>query len=1370
MTIPNATSLKLEYLNSNRADITPDQFGQMDQLFLSGQSAPLIAYAQQAMSKAEEKHHEYICQKIYEIAFEYAIEKDAHVFIADMLTHGEFIGQINHSLLLKYARTRNDKAFERRAITAMASAPSKFCSSDAFDIVDKFNRIAAKFFLHRARQAVSGNGQSAEQDARDDELMIRASLTDLNPSVRTKQIFLQSWVVSFLDALTDVENQQNMINDFFSYLPTDQESLTLVLITLASRHYAGKPGNPIAVNLAIDQFLTRFPFTSEQMVDAFDQLTNWDHLQLTTFEKLLKHVNPKHAKYVAYRSVLQCMSLAADKRPAFILQHPALLDPEATSDPCHWQLISSLNVEGRLVFLEKYIEDASFGVGSHFCSYIADYPEDTVTRYLEATHTKLGKNLLSDLVQKHAKCADLICTLLRRPDYRMQLQDLIQQLFRLFENNNLEAIDLLLSHPSAFLLLTKYYEQDGDGALPNASRGTLMPSVLAWFIAKKLTDKFMTLYAAIPDSERKKFLERCVYACIDARCLTIRTYIFQAGIHDLIDLAHPRFMRSSEPSSANSSMNSQRRFTVFVPKRFNNPNVIRSLRNYTQSIVQQFAGRRGREFELTMTSENTQVLARLVADNCAVTTLTFQHQTALKHTDNILMDGRLKSRLHKQGDFTTGKASDGFTNPQLQLREPNNVFSYFTRAPQMDNEFATPVYSAPHLQHADSRFIFDARQLLVEHPHVGFILLGLYPFFLPKTLQLPHGYTLSSDSAMVSRQTKIEVRISADPEETLRCIHQKMFELIMITYVEPLPEPTRSATIAILTHPQSAEDHALMRAFLDFIPLEWMVPGDVELKLSFVKTLEYGEKVFDLATIRQTARIAAEAEVLAAIKAIAGIEQLPFVVKGLLCIALKRRQKAVVSHLLQLKINVKNHTEMVFVPTVAHHIEAVAQLFLEDLNERVYVHYTENAISIECKLDVHSNRASARHAEMAKLQYALGMKVDVEHALKANLNEKLTIPFGPNAPFASLESILDAMLTYEVTTVLTSQQNVTYYQTHQGKFHPQTGKGANSGVVGLMKDRLFVDGVPYHVTVSCHADGNHVYVQTNNRETTQQIATTLQQTLSISHQAVQIDQNRIILELSVSDFIAKLRQRAIFYEGINVITEDGRLLLANRLHRGLASAGGHHSDKYHPKGIAYGLASEFGLAFREPKEIEQKVKHIHTMQSFSKTGIFAVAMDALVPTEAARLYAKDKHMEVAFKADEEEFVPGSEVSLTLTEMRGKQFYDVMPLAELCHYQLDCFKDYLRVNFPEAFKAMSVQINTQIQMVSDAKVRFKVPSSNFGKLTLTINGQIPEALRQVFDEKKLTFSMTANAQSVYAFDQSPFALLRAIRQTVQHQTQ
>jgi hypothetical protein len=156
-----------------------------------------------------------------------------------------------------------------------------------------------------------------------------------------------------------------------------------------------------------------------------------------------------------------------------------------------------------------------------------------------------------------------------------------------------------------------------------------------------------------------------------------------------------------------------------------------------------------------------------------------------------------------------------------------------------------------------------------------------------------------------------------------------------------------------------------------------------------------------------------------------------------------------------------------------------------------------------------------------------------------------------------------------------------------------------------------------------------------------------------------------------------------------------------------------------------------------------------------------ISASVLEPTCEAVSNATKYKMDVPFHADPEEFVPGSEAALTLAEMRGRHFYDVMPLAELCQYQLNVLKNYLNEYFPEEYKQIELNIDTHYDKAVGAQITHKIPSSTFGQITLTVIGKLPEQLQGIFEGMALSPTKITLNHSVYLFDSSPLAMRNAI---------
>lgn len=1414
--LSNHDKLSLAYLDSNRDSVTPEEFTLLDQAIASGtwdsiithvekrfgpkQTTAMIARSMWSSLASSVGHmfnpessrraridafsgEGFAYQKNYEIAFEYAIEKQAHAFIRNMLSHEKVVGLIDQGLLFEYVRRQNNFHFQTCALIAIIKSPSSFFSRDYFfNATSEFTRLARIFFRRLKEDALGEMRTSDDNTASHAVESIRAVLQ----SVEVNSVFVSQYSSSLLDEYLGQLDQvpdaarRTIIEGFLSCLPKRENSLVAMisefLYTLSYR------SQDIAMpEMTVELFLYRFSLDSNQLIKVLDDTRAWGKPHVACLRVLIAGINPDDLWYAArqryetYQWMTECMALDLADRAGFILAHPELLDSSVTNGEYVKQLLqTSLDNEGRKKFLEECIVNPDFAVSGALNSHLFNYDVNLIARYLAARHVVLPAKCLEKLLEKHGDCADLIRLLLARTNYRMTKQDLFKPLCDAFKRaDQPNAIQCLLSYPPAFNLLKQYDALRGDGEFSVEEHGTLMHSVLAWYIANSHDHgaKFKELYDPIPVSVREILLKRCISRLVDLNQPTLRAYIIQSGMGDLIGIAyHPRLMSTASSAAVSAGSPAATKTTIYMPSMWGRSTMISALRKAQQQGAHQFAEIRSKKFNFQPpVSVATQTHAMRAAEKCGMTALTLEHRTASGKIGTILESGRLKTRQHIQGHVRSGKASDGLMNPLLGLDHPKSVFSFFIRAmkQEQENDAGLLAHFSGAMIGDISCFVFNGRHLLAENPHIRFLVIALYPYFDNKTIQLPFDHVLSSKLPISDGVGLMKIQIdSGDSDKTLLAIHQKMFELIFKYYIEPLPEPTKSATIEMLTNPQSEADYQLLRDFLDFIPLEWMVPGDVKLQFACVDQIYSENKVYNISSLREIASEGSETAVLAAITAFDNIEQYPFVVDGMLDIARKRKQKEVVSRLLQFKRADHVDNDIQYCPTEVYQIESLVQQILENHdNDSTFVKYSgeDEDVSIQSTLQRHTNHGGAHHAEMALLHQALGIKnLAGQNAMKIALADSITVKFGKGTPFRSLGAIRDTLLTYELTTLLASHQNTSYYKTHRGEFHPETGKGATNGVVALKQDRLFFEGKPYQITVSCHDKLKQVCIRTNNAESSRQIAVAMQGVLGLPDKAVHVDNDLVTLDLAVSDLIAALRQRATFYEGINVITEDGRLLLAERQDKGLASAGGHHSDKYSRKGIAYGLRSEFGLEFREPAELENAVLCLEGVKTISKTGIYVVSESVLLPTSDAQVYADQNHMPVAFKADPEEFETGSEVALTLAEMRGKAFYEVMPLTELCQYQLGEFKQYLETNFSEVANNMTFAIENSVQLVAGRTATNKIPSATFGRMTIAVDGELPNELKQLFDEKKLSFKQTGVSRSVYEFDESPLALLQAIK--------
>jgi hypothetical protein len=212
-----------------------------------------------------------------------------------------------------------------------------------------------------------------------------------------------------------------------------------------------------------------------------------------------------------------------------------------------------------------------------------------------------------------------------------------------------------------------------------------------------------------------------------------------------------------------------------------------------------------------------------------------------------------------------------------------------------------------------------------------------------------------------------------------------------------------------------------------------------------------------------------------------------------------------------------------------------------------------------------------------------------------------------------------------------------------------------------------------------------------------------------------------------------------------VLTEDGRILLAYRHGKGLASAGGHHCEEYDRTGIAYVLYSEFDLKMRHPRNLQQDVILLNPNKKIGETAIFLVHERDLV-------LAKTGQRIENFKADPDEFDRGSEEALTLTQMRGKRFYDVMPLESLCLYQLKLLKTHLK----DSAHHWELAINTEIEISVINNVSYKVPKEHFGQILLRSATPLPDQVSGRFVKLE-----SSDSQYVYLTDESPLVVMNML---------
>ena len=120
-------------------------------------------------------------------------------------------------------------------------------------------------------------------------------------------------------------------------------------------------------------------------------------------------------------------------------------------------------------------------------------------------------------------------------------------------------------------------------------------------------------------------------------------------------------------------------------------------------------------------------------------------------------------------------------------------------------------------------------------------------------------------------------------------------------------------------------------------------------------------------------------------------------------------------------------------------------------------------------------------------------------------------------------------------------------------------------------------------------------------------------------------------------------------------------------------------------------------------------------------------------------------------------------------MRGKEFYDVMPIAELCQYQLKLLIDYLQETFPDNDNNIVITIDSNVTMCSEATSLYKVPSQTFGQIKVVVKGKLNDAIEQFLNEKgKLTEDSASG--STYIVEESPLIVIQILQKKIEEALQ
>lgn len=1261
----------------------------------------------------------------------YATSIDGENFIKKMLSQEGFVTYIDNRILLDYAKNKTPD-FLNDALAALMTFPYyKFYQSFRFLFINEcklfFRNIDATLPVANQNWLIVNNTLKLAQEL-------------------DKNIHLVDFLQAYIEHLEKATNPERVIEKFLSAISPCVLEGIVEIIKLLNK-------SPLLIT-TLERILIKYELKDEDIVNVLISLNRLDQGSGPLLAKLINHLNHDQPDYAIYSIVSEVLALSVKERSSFILNNLARAFSIELSRSIQDFLFNLLDYEAQLSCLEWYITHPDFNYGPFLIRFLYNCNEATLSKYLSTSHVIIPDEFLLAICG-NIQCDDptnLVSLLLKRPNYRLNAKEIIKAIHLLFVKSCKTAVEILLKTSNAYQTFSQYYQLGGDNNLPCEYRGTVLPGVIAWYI--KNSDKGLEIFNTIPANNVPQLLKRCVPRCIDEKEPSLRVFILQSDNRELITAIGGTSPRLMEVTPASRSI-------AYLPTLWRAPRVFRFLTEMQRRVAKNYAENHYPKIKETATTLEAKHLYKRCADACRkVLPLLLQHESLVMNAQTAILDGKLKTRLHLEGHAITGKSSNGL-DKNIELKNPKSAFTYFTRTPAIDDLSALTTHFSQTSRTDKARIVLNAKHLLAENCQINFMIIGGYQFLPSRTLQLTEDCQLNSEHQFKEDSDNTKVIFNSE-QSPIVSIYSALFEFIFKKYIDKLPEHLKVQIIEKLTTPNV--DQKLATDLLGLLNLEWLVPGDVSLKLSYVERIEIGEKTYNLSALRELALNNSEAAILEAINAFADIQQFPFVLNGLLTIALSRCHKEIIKRLMQLRAKQPTALE-VFYPKEIYQIESLAQLILENFdNNCVFVRFRDNILSIQADLRNDTNRGGVHHAEMPKLHRALDIgNLKNQDALNILLDDKVDIHIEGDT-IKSLRAIRHQLLKYELTSLFVSQQNHLYY-VQKGTFHPITGKGATNGKVALLEQRLFIDDKPYDITVQYNEDDKELSIKTELLDAPAFIATALNQILDIPKQAITISNNAVHVSISPEDLIAKLRHQAIFYEGINVFTADGRLLLADRRGHGLASAGGHHSDKYRNKGIAYGLKSEFGLVFKNPQAIDECVQLLSYVKTISKTGIYVVPAKWLMPVGSENHFSNPT-IETSFRADPEEFVPGSEQALSFVEMRGRKFYDVMPLAELCDIQLTVLKNFVSKSFEGISEQVLFSINTLLEKPEET-TPFKVPAQTFGRLTVTIIGKSKNILDEIL-LRSAQLSQNSDASCrIYTLDESPFALLQLLKNDLQN---
>ncbi|KTC97837.1 hypothetical protein [Legionella erythra] len=1260
----------------------------------------------------------------YQLTIRYAIGQSAHPFIQAALKYSEVMGHLNYHELTDWLITQPPLFRTEFIVVAIASGAREH------PFIDIIRTGIKRYF-----KALMTND---DEDIPKPSSATVAALHD--PRLEyTRFHFLRDWIHAFSACYGAAVHKERMASAFFNHLSINEDNAVKILSDISSSQDLSESDK----SKVSEEFLKRYSLTPEQIISIVNIIgASSANLCRQLLVQLTKEVpgNPH------YQLMLEFLNTPLEKRFDFILKNPPLLNIDNSDIPEGYQMyaMGSLSLEQRKELFAKCITHEFpffISIMQYLFSYDKPGDETLLTDYLKAKHLPLMTKMLDYIVEFRNSFHDLagiIGLVLRRTDYQFQADDVFYPLLLLFKGNHEDSIEVVLSHPAILNLLKSYYKLSGDNYFSVEERDTLMPRVVAWYMAKNINQCRELFFSLTPEQQDKVRSLSFIPQFIEDSQPRLSAYAFQRGYWDFLakDTFNSRFIRfgfSSVPE-------------VTAPQHWKKPGVLAVLKQYQRHLTHQFSEKQAERLPFAVISEEARKLAPKMAMNYQTLPLLLQHQTSPESARAIFKDGTLKLPLHVLGHALFGKATRGIERigkPQLSPKDMG--FSFFVRLPDLEDKQTRITTFRPGIP--PTRLVFNLGELLKLNPQIKSVVIGPYnDFDQTKTLKLNDDYTIESHPDRYLESTNMRKITLDSPGNASLCIYTALFERVIDQFLTAPPDALKQAVIDRLINPKTVQDYKLAIDLINLLHLEWLVPGDIPLHLAYVDLIEYEGNTYPLAELREVINNQTEADSLAAIKAINHLQPFPFVLEELLFIAKARGFKQVTAAIQP----PKKSDSIVYYPPELYQIEAVAELILEEFSGQVYLHLEGNTVILHCTLIDNSNKNGVHHAEMSKLHTALKLaNFNDKSALDIRLGETVRLPFGgENDQFASLEAIRDALICYELTTLLVSQQNWEFYLENNGSFHPKTGKGATNGKNGLLTHRLFFDNQPATIDAA-YIDKTTLVISCSLPHALPIIAKRIRDTLNIPQTQIQMGANQLMLIMQPTTLIAKLRQAAVCYEGLNVIDEKGRLLMAHRHNKGLASAGGHHGDKYSRLSIAYGLKSEFNLVFKTPEKVANDVLLLAVEKP--KTGLYIIHGSALLTD--------------TFRADPEEFIAGSEVALSLIEMRGKLIYDVMPLEKLCSYYLHQLEEFISNEFPESKGRLEFKINTEYTTQLGAH-RYKVPEKKFGQITLSLpdSTQLSQALENTLQGFEV---VAGHGKRRFVINENPFTLMQLIASELNH---